>query len=178
MSLRLGIGSIPPFFKVNYPAEHFSMEDEDNLMGYLRDLEKETKMLVNVPVTYSFQEKYVTGLIGSKNVLNPFLKGLLLQMMAFHGYDTLKIAVFTNDRNTKFWKDLIDSPYFWDENKTIRFFGTNSDDIAQISSYLEELIAMLKEEGNENKSGVSSNKETPKLSCRYVIITIEKCSAG
>ena len=171
LSLRLGIGSIPPFFKVNYPAEHFSMEDEDNLMGYLRDLEKETKMLVNVPVTYSFQEKYVTGLIGSKNVLNPFLKGLLLQMMAFHGYDTLKIAVFTNDRNTKFWKDLIDSPYFWDENKTIRFFGTNSDDIAQISSYLEELIAMLKEDGNENKGGIGSNKETPKLSCRYVIIT-------
>ena len=29
LSLRLGIGSIPPFFKVNYPAEHFSMEDED-----------------------------------------------------------------------------------------------------------------------------------------------------
>ena len=77
----------------------------------------------------------------------------------------------TNDRNTKFWKDLIDSPYFWDENKTIRFFGTNSDDIAQISSYLEELIAMLKEEGNENKVGIGSNKETPKLSCRYVIIT-------
>jgi len=107
LSLRLGIGAIPPFFKVSYPAEHFSMEDEDNLMGYLRDLEKETKMLENVPVTYSFQEKYVTGLIGAKNVLNPFLKGLLLQMMAFHGYDTLKIAVFTNDRNTKYRKESL-----------------------------------------------------------------------
>ena len=114
LSLRLGIGSIPPFFQVNYPAEHFSIEDEDNLMVYLRELEEETKMLDNVPVTYSFQEKYVTGLIGQKNVLNPFIRGLLLQMMAFHSYDTLKIAVFTNDKNTKFWQDVIDSPYFGD----------------------------------------------------------------
>ncbi len=169
LSLRLGIGSIPPFFKVTYPAEHFSMEDEDNLMLYLRDLEKETKMLDNVPVIYSFREKYVTGLIGTRNVLNPFLKGLLLQMMAFHGYDTLKIVVFTNDRNTKFWQDIIDSPYFWDDQKSIRFFGTNSDDIAQISSYFEELIAMMKE--NDDGQRVSSNKEAPKLSCHYVIIT-------
>ena len=170
LSLRLGIGAIPPFFKVSYPAEHFSMEDEDNLMGYLRDLEKETKMLENVPVTYSFQEKYVTGLIGAKNVLNPFLKGLLLQMMAFHGYDTLKIVVFTNDRNSKYWNDIINSPYFWDDQKSIRFFGTNSDDIAQISSYLEEMIALLREDSDSNKS-IGGNKEAPKLPCRYVIIT-------
>ena len=91
-------------------------------------------MLENVPVTYSFKDKYVTGLIGSKNVVNPFLKGLLLQMIAFHGYDTLKIVVFTNDRNTRYWGDIIDSPYFWDDQKSIRYFGTNSDDIAQISS--------------------------------------------
>jgi DNA segregation ATPase FtsK/SpoIIIE-like protein len=139
-------------------------------MGYLRDLEKETKMLENVPVTYSFQEKYVTGLIGAKNVLNPFLKGLLLQMMAFHGYDTLKIVVFTNDRNSKYWNDIINSPYFWDDQKSIRFFGTNSDDISQISSYLEEMIALLREDSDNNKS-IGGNKEAPKLPCRYVIIT-------
>ncbi len=169
LSLRLGIGAIPPFFKVSYPAEHFSMEDEDNLMGYLRDLEKETKMLENVPVTYSFKEKYVTGLIGSKNVVNPFLKGLLLQMIAFHGYDTLKIVVFTNDRNTRYWGDIIDSPYFWDDQKSIRYFGTNSDDIAQISSNLEEMIAVLKE--NSEGYRPSADKEGPKLPRRYVIIT-------
>ncbi len=169
LSLRLGIGAIPPFFKVSYPAEHFSMEDEDNLMGYLRDLEKETKMLENVPVTYSFKDKYVTGLIGSKNVVNPFLKGLLLQMIAFHGYDTLKIVVFTNDRNTRYWGDIIDSPYFWDDQKSIRYFGTNSDDIAQISSNLEEMIAVLKE--NSEGYRPSADKEGPKLPRRYVIIT-------
>ena len=169
LSLRLGIGAIPPFFKVSYPAEHFSMEDEDNLMGYLRDLEKETKMLENVPVTYSFKEKYVTGLIGSKNVVNPFLKGLLLQMIAFHGYDTLKIVVFTNDRNTRYWGDIIDSPYFWDDQKSIRYFGTNSDDIAQISSNLEEMIAVLKE--NSEGYRPSADKEGPQLPRRYVIIT-------
>jgi len=138
-------------------------------MQYLRELEEDTKYLHNVPVSYSFQEKYVTGIIGAKNVVNPFIKGLILQMIAYHGYDTLKIAVLTNDRNTKFWQDIIGSPYFWDDNKTIRFFGTNNDDIAQISSYFEELLGVLKEETENQKN--TSNKETPKLPCRYVIIT-------
>ena len=39
LSLRLGIGSIPPFFHINYPDDHFSMEADDNLMTYLRQLQ-------------------------------------------------------------------------------------------------------------------------------------------
>ena len=133
LTLRLGVGSIPPFFKVNYPEQHFSMEDEDNLMGYLRQLEQDTKSLDNVPVTYSFVEKYVTGIIGNKNITNPFLRGMLLQIFAYHGYDDLKICVFTSSDNVRFWDDVKDCQYFWDDNRTMRFFGTNSDEISQIS---------------------------------------------
>lgn len=170
LSLRLGIGSIPPFFKINYPDEHFSMDDEDNLMGYLRELEKETSYLVNVPVTYSFVEKYITAIIGQKNATNPFLRGLLLQVFAYHGYDSLKVCVFTNKENAKFWDDIKDCPYFWNDDRTLRFFGTNLDEISQISSYFEEMLASIKE-ANEQKNGVSGNKETVKLATRYLIIT-------
>ena len=97
LSLRLGIGSIPPFFTVNYPDEHFSMEDEDNLMEYVRILEKETAELTNVPVTYSFVDKYLTSVIGPREVTEPFLRGLLLQVFAYHVYDALKVVVFTNN---------------------------------------------------------------------------------
>ncbi len=169
LSLRLGIGSIPPFFKINYPDEHFSMEDEDNLMGYLRELEKETSMLENVPVTYSFVDKYITAVIGQRNVTNPFLRGLLLQIFAYHGYDSLKVCVFTNKENAKFWEDVKDCPYFWNDQRTLRFFGTNSDEINQISSYFEEMLSSLKE-ANEDR-GNSTSKEPLKLSTRYLIIT-------
>lgn len=167
LTLRLGIGAIPPFFKVNYPDEHFSMEDEDNLMGYLRELEKETSMLENVPVTYSFVNKFITAIIGSKTVTDPFLRGMLLQIFAYHGYDSLKLCVFTNSENAKFWEDIKDCPYFWDDNRTIRFFGTNNDEINQISSYFEELLSEVREANSTN----SSNKETVKLGTRYLIIT-------
>ena len=82
------------------------MEEEDNLMGFLRELEKETSVLENVPVTYSFVNKYITAIIGQKNVTNPFLRGLLLQIFAYHGYDSLKVCVFTNKENAKFWEDI------------------------------------------------------------------------
>ena len=169
LTLRLGVGSIPPFFKVNYPEQHFSMEDEDNLMGYLRQLEQDTKSLDNVPVTYSFVEKYVTGIIGNKNITNPFLRGMLLQIFAYHGYDDLKICVFTSSDNVRFWDDVKDCPYFWDDNRTMRFFGTNSDEISQISSYLEELLAQVKEINDSNKN--SSDKRIAKLPKKFVIIT-------
>ena len=169
LSLRLGIGSIPPFFKVNYPDEHFSMEDEDNLMGYLRELEKETSMLENVPVTYSFVDKYITAIIGQKNVTNPFLRGLLLQIFAYHGYDSLKVCVFTNREQEKFWEDIKDCPYFWNDERTLRFFGTNSDEINQISSYFEEMLSSIREANDERSS--SSSRESIKLPTRYLIIT-------
>ena len=171
LSLRLGIGAIPPFFKVTYPDEHFSMEDEDNLMGYLRDLEKETSMLENVPVSYSFAQKYVTAIIGPRNVTNPFVRGLLLQMFAYHGYDSLKICVFTSNANSRFWEDVKDTPYFWNDDKTLRFFGTNSDDISQISAYFEEMLGALKEKNNEKNSVIGAEKRNAKLPTRYVIIT-------
>lgn len=170
LTLRLGIGSIPPYFTVNYPDEHFSMEDEDNLMGYLRELEKETSYLENVPVTYSFVDKYITAIIGQKNVTDPFLRGMLLQIFAYHGYDSLKVCVFTNNENEKFWEDMKDCPYFWDDNRTVRFFGTNGDEINQISSYFEELLNAVRE-ANSDQNGMGSNKETAKLSTRYLIIT-------
>lgn len=170
LTLRLGIGSIPPYFTVNYPDEHFSMEDEDNLMGYLRELEKETSYLENVPVTYSFVNKYITAIIGQKNVTDPFLRGMLLQIFAYHGYDSLKVCVFTNNENEKFWEDMKDCPYFWDDNRTVRFFGTNGDEINQISSYFEELLNAVRE-ANSDQNGMGSNKETAKLSTRYLIIT-------
>ena len=169
LTIRLGIGAIPPFFKVNYPDEHFSMEDEDNLMGYLRELEKETSMLDNVPVTYSLVNKYITAVIGPKNVTDPFLRGILLQIFAYHGYDSLKVCVFTNTENAKFWEDIKDCPYFWDDNRTIRFFGTNNDEINQISSYFEELLSAVREENLENK-GMEA-RESAKLGTRYLIIT-------
>ena len=169
LALRLGIGSIPPFFTVNYPDEHFSMADEDNLMGYLRELEKETKMLNNVPVSYSFVNKYVTAIIGNRKITNPFVRGLLLQIMAYHSYDNLKIVAFTNSENEKFWNEIKNCPYFWDDNRTIRFLGTNIDDITQISSYLEELLSQVKEKNDSNKN--SPEKRVVRLPQKYIIFT-------
>ena len=169
LSLRLGIGTVPSFFKLSYPEEHFSMEDEDNLASYVRQLGEETKVLNNVPVTYNFIEKYVTAIIGQKYVVDSFLKGLLLQMFAYHAYDDLKIVVFTNSENSKFWDDIKSSPYFWDDNKTIRYYCNNIDDIQLISSYLEELLAQVKEINDSNKN--SGDKKVAKLPKKFVIIT-------
>ena len=172
LTLRLGIGSITPFFKVSYPEEHFTMEDEDNLMSYLKALQQETMKLENVPVTYSFIKKYVTAIIGNKDITDSFLRGILLQLFAYHGYDSLKICVLTNKQNEDFWDDVKDSPYFWDNSRSVRFFGTNPDDISQISSYFEEMLQRAQE--NANAGAINTGTEQNKsfiLDTRYVIIT-------
>lgn len=168
LSLRLGIGSIPPFFSVNYPDEHFTMEDEDNLMSYLKELQNATKFLENVPVTYSFTKKFVTAIIGNKYITDPFIRGLILQVFAYHSYDDLKIVVFTSNENSPYWEEIKDSPYLWDDNCTMRFFGTTNEEISQISSYLEELLAEVKDQNDAMKS--SAEKRVVRLPKKFLLI--------
>ena len=143
LELRFGMGSVPPAITLKSPEEHFTL-DEDNLKQQIYDLQKEIKTLDNVPVTLSLKEKFLTAIIGNMNLNKHFIDGLILQMIAYHSWINLKLVIFTNDDNKAKWDNLKNIPYCWDNEKTIRFFGSNSDDITKISNYLEEEFSKRK----------------------------------
>ncbi len=155
LELRLGIGSIPPNIELSSPEEHFTL-DEDNLKQKIFELKDEMKLLTNVPVTVALKEKFATALIGNEQLNRRFIDGLILQCLAYHSWINLKIVILTNEENAKYWEKFKNLPYCWDNEKSIRFFGTNSDDILKISTYLSEVLMKRKEALNnkDNKTSI------------------------
>ena len=160
LSIRLGIGNRPIYADIKYSKESFSME-EDEMKEKIKEIVNSKKELVNVPVTVSLEEKNITSIIGSNDLLHEFFKGILLQLMTFHSYEFLKIVVLTNKENTSSFEYFRNIPYLFDDTKSIRFFATDLDETKELSLYLERIY----QDRKANKRSISSS------SPYYLVIT-------
>lgn len=144
LTVRVGKGQIPFDAKINYHTADFSMDD-DNLIRMLDDLVLQYSVLNNVPVGYSFSENNITAVSGLFPKTLYFTYNILLQMMAYHSYDNLKVVIFTNDKNYHRWDFLKDSLYCFSDDKSIRFFACNTEEMQTVSVYLEKIFQYRKD---------------------------------
>lgn len=144
LKLNLGNGTYPMKIDIKYPEDHFSMV-EDNLKDMVSKLGNEPKLLENVPVVLSLFEKYISGIIGDSQVIGEYVRRLLIQILAFHSYDTLKIIVLTDEENEYQWKFLKDCPHCFTDDKNLRFFATNNDEYKEVCYYLNRVFNSTKE---------------------------------
>lgn len=170
LKVRVGTGKIPLQLRVNFSDEDFTMEEEDNLKVEAEKLVKESKVLQNVPVGYSFNNKKVTAIMGTKNEVLSFTDNLLLQLIAFHSYDDLKIVFLTSKKNLSTWNKYKNLLYCFNNNKSVRFFADNLEDIKYVSSYLEQEYVNRLISRNEDLVE-NEDKENHTYSPYYLIIT-------
>lgn len=137
LDLRLGIGSRELEGEIRFPEERFMLE-EDDLREFVYKVATESRMLVDVPISISFVKNYITAIIGEGSQKQNFIEGLLLQMMAFHSYQDLKIVLFTNDKNSSKWDYLKVLPHCFNNDKSVRYFASDIDDMKEISLHLEK----------------------------------------
>lgn len=142
LRIRLGIGDLPLDLEIQYPEKEFSMED-DNLVEKLNEVAKKSKTLHDVPITVSLTEKKVMALIIKDNdrLKQKFLQSLILQLVALHGYDELKLVFLMKEDITKIDEHLKTLPHIWDDTKQIRFWANNYTEMKNISTYLEKVFA-------------------------------------
>ena len=160
LALRLGIGNIPILAEFNYPKEKFTLEDDELKNNIMRVIE-DRKMLTNVPIVYSLVEKNITSIVGDSNLTGEFFKGQLLQLMAYHSYEFLKIVVLTDKEHSSSFEYFHNLPYLFDDMHLIRFFAQDLDETKEISLYLERIYQDRK-----------ANKVSyPNTSPYYIIIT-------
>jgi len=164
LRLRLGLGNLPLDADVKYPEKKFTMDD-DNLQDAMQSLGAEPKQLNNVPVSVSFVENMTVGIYGQHAATQNMLKLLILQMIALHSYDELKILLITDESETDEWNFIRPIPHFWNDDKTIRFFASNADDVKELSAYIEKAII---------SRGDEANKEYSENLPYYVIISTSK----
>lgn len=162
LTLRLGLGKVPLQINLQHPEEKFSMED-DNLIDILNQIAENSKNIEDAPVTISLAEKNISAII-SKGYgdLDKYLKELIIQLIAFHSSEDLKLIFFLQKDNLKKWEYVKMLPHVWDAQKEIRFFAESFEEMTEISKYLSEII---------NARMQSQNKSYKSFAPYYLIIT-------
>ena len=137
LDLRLGVGSCELVGNIRFPEQRFTLE-EDDLRSLVYKVASESRMLNDVPISLSFVKNYVSAIIGEGSQKQKFIEGLILQMITFHSYEDLKIVLFTNENNASKWEYLKVLPHCWSNDKTVRYFATNIDEMKELSLHLEQ----------------------------------------
>ena len=164
LRLRLGLGNLPLDAEIKYPEKKFTMDD-DNLQDAMFSLGSEPKQLNNVPISVSFVDHITVGLHGEYPQTLNMLKSLVLQMISLHSYDELKIMLITDETDASDWNFIRPIPHFWNDDKTVRFFATNADEVKELSAYIEKNILSRSGDSRQNYSDFSPY---------YVIVSTSK----
>ncbi len=168
LTVRLGIGKVPLDLNVNLQEEDFSME-VDELKEEINKIVNETKVLPEAPVGYSFLNKKVTAIMGNQKETPSFVDNLLIQLTAFHSYDDLKIVFMVSKKNLPNWEKYKEIPHCFSDNKQIRFFADDIENIKYISSYLEQ--EFIDRANNEGLDEIETEISEKTFSPYYLIIT-------
>lgn len=149
LDINLGYGSYPMKIDIKYPEEHFSMV-EDNLKDMVLKLGQEPKLLSDVPVILSLRDIFITGIIGGPEI-NEYTRRLLIQVLAYHSYDDLKIVFLTDEEKEYQWKSFKQVPHCFNDDKSLRFFATNNDEYKEVCYFLDKIFDYRKEKiGNSD----------------------------
>lgn len=149
LRLRLGIGALPMDGEVKYPEKKFSLDD-DNLQDAMLSLGTQPQKLEGVPVGISLLENRTVGVFGDTAANESLLRALVLQMIALHGYDELKLMLIADETSAARWDFMRVIPHIWSDDRQMRFLAINANEIKELSAYIEEQILSRTGENREN----------------------------
>ncbi len=173
LTVRVGTGDIPIDMDIKFNEDEFTIE-EDELKKEAEDMVNENKKLVKVPVGYSFYNKKATAIMGIADKLNTFVSNIILQLITFHSYDDLKIVILTKQKNEAIWEVYKNLPHCFSNNRQIRFFATDIEEMKTVSNYLEqEYISRVPQNADANTEVVENEDKDNSVtySPYYLIFT-------
>ncbi len=179
LKIRMGIGDCPADITISAPTKHFTL-DEDDLTNKVIDVPDKYKTLENVPICFSLVENNITSFIFDCSFKDDFVDGLLLQLFTYHSALDLKIVLFTDEKSEDKWHYLKKLPHFWNEDHTVRFFSTNTEETKNILTYLDKEFSIREEKfgGDRDSTEIvqekrSIRKDAPytKYDTYYLVIT-------
>ena len=175
LTVRIGIGDIPIDMNLQLSQEELVIE-KDPLKEVAITMVDQAKMLHQVPIGYSFYNKIATAIMGKREMSKAFMDNIILQLIAAHSYDELKIVIFTNENNRSDWDVYKELPHMFSNDKSVRFFASELEDSKNLSDYLVQEFAsratepdreIIEKEGQEGEDQFADTTFTP----YYLIIT-------
>ena len=138
LAIRVGLGDLPIDADMEYPNREFSLE-EDNLIELINSVANKSKVIKNVPITASLASKNIAAAIieNDERTTEKFAQNLIMQLIALHSYADLKLVFLLKREKNIRWEHMKTLPHIWDEQKQIRFWADDYEDMKDISRYLE-----------------------------------------
>ena len=65
---------------------------------------------------------------------------MLLQIITFHSYEDVKLVFFVDEKTKDEWNFAKILPHTWSNDKQVRFFATNYEEMCEISGVLERAL--------------------------------------
>ena len=173
LSVRLGIGSMPAYLKIDSSEEGFSLYD-DELKDKAFQLINEEHLLKDVPITISMVENRITPIVVQSGNYKQYIDGIMLQIMFYYSSIDLKIVVLTTNQNGNNFDYVKYGNHCWSDNKEIRYFATNEMEANQLSMNLEQIYSSRLPSNNATKEDVSVDKKNEiykEFKDYYLIVT-------
>lgn len=120
------------FLNINLGNTNMSMDID---LTSTIDINKEL-IMNKVPLTISLRDNKKINLIGSIRINRFLVQQIILQLVTLHRYDDVKIVLFTSDKNKDKWDYVKILPHNFSNNKNIRFFATNNNEIDEVCNYI------------------------------------------
>ena len=148
LMLRLGMGSLPLDAEFRFPERKFSVE-EDPLQDELYRLCNSPHELASVPISLSLRDSHVMGVIGDRENVAAYVRGLVLQISALHSYDDVKMVFLYDGSESDQWDFAKWLPHTWNEQHNVHFMAGSHQDAREISILLERVFASRQEQEGE-----------------------------
>ena len=139
LAIRMGLGNRPFEVKLKIPKQGFQLY-EDELRNLPAELSKKYGILSNVPLTIDIRTNHTIGVIGSQKNIRTILYETILNIISLHSYDEVKLVLVTSPKQAHVFDDFKNVPHIWSNDKKIRFFSTNPDEVHFIFNIIDETI--------------------------------------
>lgn len=139
ISIRLGFGNIPLKMNIQYPERRFTVE-QDDLTEMMYNFGEKKRWLSNVPICLPLVDRFISGIYADKSVLYSYARNMILQIVTLHSYDEVKIVLIYDESREKEFSFARWLPHTMNNERTVRYIATNSDEVKELSSSLDSII--------------------------------------
>ncbi len=148
LAIRMGLGSRPFEVRLKTPKQGFQLY-EDELRNLPTELSKKYGILSNVPLTLDIRNNHTIGIIGSQKNIRTILYETILNIISLHSYDEVKLVLVTSPKQARIFDDFKNVPHIWSNDKKVRFFATNPDEVHFVFNIIDETIK--EREGSQDR---------------------------
>lgn len=139
LSVRLGLGNKPFDVKIKIPKRGFQLY-EDEMQELPNKIFEKYGTLSGVPLTINLARNNTVGIIGDYDKINLLLREIILNIVALHSYDEVKLVVVTSPHRVSDYEILKNIPHIWSNDKKIRYFATNPDEVHFVFNAIDDIV--------------------------------------